>query len=206
MNAEGLVSTRRSLHAVAELLLAGPAYDRDGDIRLRATPGGFGVWQQPGSRVEGTDLVVDGGRVPIIGSIAGLADAIGGTPRSLSDVYPSAVDVALDEPLRIDPAAAAELAAAFELGDAALTMLAPEAERVLWPEHFDIACTVGKINFGVSPGDSFLTVPYAYVGPWRVPTGDFWNAPFGAARALSEFTDCSAVAAFFERGRSGAGS
>src|SRR5664279_2752294 len=37
-------ASRRALHGMAELILAGPAYARDGDIRLRPTPGGFGVW------------------------------------------------------------------------------------------------------------------------------------------------------------------
>ena len=35
-------STRRALHAVAELLIAGPQYAATGDIRLAARPGGFG--------------------------------------------------------------------------------------------------------------------------------------------------------------------
>ena len=34
--------TRRSLHGVAELLLAGPQHRAHGTIRLRVTPGGFG--------------------------------------------------------------------------------------------------------------------------------------------------------------------
>ena len=36
-----LVATRRSLHAVAELLLAGPQYADSGTIKLRPTPSGL---------------------------------------------------------------------------------------------------------------------------------------------------------------------
>ena len=42
-----LSTTRRALHAVAELLIAGPQYEAVGDIRLAARPGGFGGWVGP---------------------------------------------------------------------------------------------------------------------------------------------------------------
>ena len=48
-------------------------------------------------------------------------------------------------------------------------------------------------------------MPYAYVGPWTVPTGEFWNAPFGAIHPLDRTIDVDALAKrivdFFERGR-----
>ena len=48
-------------------------------------------------------------------------------------------------------------------------------------------------------------MPYAYVGPWTVPTGSFWNAPFGALYPLDRSTDVDGLAKrivdFFERGR-----
>ena len=45
-------------------------------------------------------------------------------------------------------------------------------------------------------------MPYAYVGPWAVPAADdFWDAPFGAARPISELADADAVLAFFVEGR-----
>jgi hypothetical protein len=74
-------------------------------------------------------------------------------------------------------------------------------EPVLWPEHFDLAVTVDEVNYGVSPGDTYLDEPYAYVGPWQARTGPFWNAPFGAARPLSELGDADAVAGFFTEAR-----
>jgi hypothetical protein len=42
-----LSATRRAVHAIAELLIAGPQYRSDGDIRLAARPGGFGGWVGP---------------------------------------------------------------------------------------------------------------------------------------------------------------
>jgi len=71
---------------------------------------------------------------------------------------------------------------------------------VLWPEHFDLAISLDQVNYGVSPGDTHLAVPYAYVGPWS-PTefvGPFWNTSFGAAHPLTEIDD---LGSFFAEGR-----
>ena len=88
------------------------------------------------------------------------------------------------------------------LGDEALRAFAPDEEPVLWPEHFDVGITVDEVNYGVSPGDGFHAEPYAYVGPWQVPAADdFWDAPFGAARALDSLGTAEAVQRFFEEGR-----
>jgi hypothetical protein len=78
--------------------------------------------------------------------------------------------------------------------------VAEGATPVLWPEHFDLAVTVDEMNLGVSPGDSWSAEPYAYVGPWEPRRGDFWNAPFGAARPMSALPDVDALAAFFTEG------
>src|SRR5256885_2220535 len=79
--------TRRSLHAVAELVLAGPQYRRTGGIKLIVTPTGFHTVAEPALAVDGTDLVTAAGRVPIGGSTcAALADAAGvdvGAPEAL---------------------------------------------------------------------------------------------------------------------------
>jgi hypothetical protein len=206
MDTEIFVSTRRALHAVAELLLAGPAYATDADIRLRATPGGFGVWRQPGPRVDGTDLVIDDRRIPLVGTIASVAEAAGFAPRTLADVYADVVSTPVDAPLRVSADAAAELATAFDHGSQALLALAPDSEPILWPEHFDIGISVSaeEVNYGVSPGDSFIATPYAYVGPWKVPAGAFWTESFGAARPLSELPDVVAIAEFFRAGQAAA--
>ncbi len=67
----------------------------------------------------------------------------------------------------------------------------------LWPEHFDAATAVTLPstetgNLGFSPGESYESEPYVYVGPWSAARpGDpgFWNAPFGAVRRRSELVD-----------------
>ena len=92
----------------------------------------------------------------------------------------------------------------FERGDAALGAFAPGAERVLWPEHFDVGYALDEVNYGVSPGDDGHPEPYAYVGPWQPREGAFWNAPFGASRPAVDLPDADAVVAFFEDGRAAA--
>ena len=201
---EALVRTRRTLHGVAEAVLAGPQYRRHNDIRLRATPGGFGTVTALDLRVDGDTLVAGSLRVPMAGhTYASLAAAAGVEASILQhEVYNEGPNVRLDDTITLDAAAARHLTECFALGEAALRRLDPSTEPVLWPEHFDIGSTLGEINFGVSPGDAYLAEPYAYVGPLHVPTGPFWNAPFGAARPMRELADADAVLAFFQDGRS----
>lgn len=197
-----LATTRRALHAVAELVLAGPQYRRHGDIRLRVLPGGFATVSDLDVRVLGADVAAGEQRVPIDGnSAAGLAAALGLQATSLEDVYHEGSGVGVEEILAADPDHARYLARCFAAGDEALALLAPPAERVLWPEHFDVGITVDQVNYGVSPGDRYSAEPYAYVGPWQVPSGEFWNAPFGASRPIGPQPDVEAIAQFFASGR-----
>jgi len=199
-----LESTRLSLHAVAELLLAGPQFEQSKNIKLRVTPGGFATAAAPEAAVVGTDLVVGGRSVPLGGrTVAEVAADAGVVARSLDDVYAGGCGLTVEHLLDLDPDCAEQIADAFRLGDEALTMLAPEAERVLWPEHFDIANTVDEVNYGVSPGDTFLGVPYAYVGPWTPAehSGPFWNAPFGAARPMESFDGAHDLLQFLKEGQ-----
>ena len=149
-----LVATRRSLHAVAELLLAGPQYAASGTIKLRPTPAGFGTVRTPDTRVVGTDLVGPQGQVSLPGrSVQDVAAAAGLTVRSLGDVYSDGAGLAPEHVLHLDAAAAHEIADAFRSGDVALASLAPDVERVLWPEHFDLGLALDEVNYGVSAGD-----------------------------------------------------
>jgi len=193
-------TTRRALHAVAEVLIAGPQYAATGDIRLAARPGGFGGVTAGSAAVAGTDLVTPTGRFPVQGRLIELAERAGITPRPLRDVYQGGPEFTLDEVLDVDPAEAGVLLRAFTDGDAALRRVGPDQEPVLWPEHFDIGISLDEINFGVSPGDSSIDLPYAYVGPWNVPSGPFWNQPFGAARPMSEFATPKDIVRFFDEG------
>lgn len=198
-----LSTTRRALHGVAELVLAGPQYADCHSIELRATPGGFGTTGTPDLRVAGVHVVAGDRTEPIGGHTPRtLAAALGLAVTRLDEVYGGGPGVAEDDPLDLDEACAAQLADAFAAGDEALRALAPDTTPVLWPEHFDIGITLGKVNYGVSPGDDQLPVPYAYVGPWTPPPRDeFWNKPFGAARELSTLPGAAGVLAFFEEGR-----
>jgi hypothetical protein len=200
MSHENLAATRRSLHGIAELVLAGPQYAAARSIRLRATPGGFGTTTAPDLRVQGTQLVMPDRRLPLQGSYADLARAAGVEPRALRDVYDVGPGVAEDDLVEVDAEAAEVVHEAFSRADAALRSFAPDSEPVIWPEHFDIGISVDETNYGVSPGDTYLDEPYAYVGPWSPRTGAFWNAPFGAARPLSELPDVESLARFFQEG------
>ena len=202
---EQMGSTRRSLHGVAELVLAGPQHERSGTIRLQATPGGFGTTRPPELSVRGDRLVGPGGDIGLHGRTpTQLAEAVGVTAGVPAGLYADGSGVAPDEPLIVDPEVAAFLADVFAVGNEALLAFVPLETPVLWPEHFDIAVTVEKVNYGVSPGDAWSPTPYAYVGPWSPPTGEFWDAPFGAARAVTEETTVEQLVAFFREGRDAA--
>jgi hypothetical protein len=196
-----LSRTRRSLHGVAELVLAGPQHAESGTIRLRRTPGGFGTVAQPSLRVSGVHVVSPAGVVDLDGrTSATVAEELGVEARSLADVYRGGPGVRPDEILHVDARAASVVAEAFAVGERALRAFAPGESAVLWPEHFDLAIALDEVNYGVSPGDEHIPQPYAYVSPWDLSTlsGGFWNAAFGAARPLAQLND---VRAFFDDGR-----
>jgi hypothetical protein len=200
-----LAATRRALHGIAELVLAGPQYRAGGEIRLRVVPGGFGTVVEPWLRVDGDHLVIGDSaeRVALAGrSYAELAAEAGVEAGAPADLYSDGSRVQPGEPIALDATAAETIQRAFADGDRALRLLAPDAEPVLWPEHFDVAITLREVNYGVSPGDGYLAEPYAYVGPHHPRRGSFWNAPFGAARRVAALGDANAILAFFREGRS----
>ncbi len=204
MDQHELAVTRRSLHAVAELVLAGPQYRATGKLRLGVVQGGFATTQTPrlavdGSQVTGTDgaaVAIDGQTPRAIGEALGVK---AGRPEGL---YTDGSGVDLDETLALDSDQARVILEALARGQDALAALAATETPVLWPEHFDLAIRVDDVNFGVSPGDGFIEEPYAYVGVSPVPAGDtFWNAPFGAALPLREFANAAAMTGYFAEGR-----
>lgn len=197
-----LTRTRTALHGIAELLLAGPQYAASGDIRLRAHPGGIATVAEPDLWVDGGEIVGAHGRHPLRGTYAEVGAAIGVTPRRLDDVYSDVAPVTVDDPIELDPDHLAILVDALTVGDTALRAFALTLVPVLWPEHLDIAIEQDQINYGVSPGDSLLPEPYAYVGPWTPRSGTFWDQQFGAARPLSDLGGANAVATFFAEGAS----
>jgi succinate dehydrogenase / fumarate reductase iron-sulfur subunit len=205
--------TRASLHGVAELLLAGPQRRANRSIKLVVTDDGFATGPLPRPpwllAVRGTDLVVGDGTLtlPLHGTFADLAANAGVACAPPADAYPPASDCKPSDRLHLDPAAAADLIRALQIGDHACRVMAATYAAsdppvpVLWPEHFDVGITLDAVNYGVSPGDDAIPEAYAYVGPHTPRKGKFWNQPFGAARLISEFEDADGVIAFFEEGR-----
>ncbi|MGV9676883.1 hypothetical protein ACWDSJ_16535 [Nocardia sp. NPDC003482] len=192
--------TRFALHAVSELLIAGPQYRRFGTVRMRVVLGGFAGVKWPVS-VVGTDLVWPEGRIPLHGSYEDLAERAGfeaaGPPPGL---YSDGTHMDPGEVFGLDSEAADRIHDWFALGDTALRRFAEQAPT-LWPEHFDLSVAVDQTNYGVSPGDWDDPRPYAYVGPWSRREGAFWNAPFGAKRLREEVPTVAALIDFFTEGK-----
>jgi hypothetical protein len=173
-------ATVAALHSVAAEIVA-PARKPENEIALEATPGGFGTppFDHDGTRqqvrVDGVDLVHARGGEERRAALTSLEHA----RRLVAGLLPDAP--LSDDPLDVDPRAAARLAdwyafAAAVLGEIADSTASPVR---LWPEHFDIAIEMGeeRANYGFSPGDAQHPEPYAYVGPWTAEvSGPLWQA------------------------------
>jgi hypothetical protein len=198
-----LTRTRTGLHAVVEGVMAGPQHRTSGTIRLSVAPGSIETVADPRVRLTPTTLAGPGGDASLLGATSqlALAAAVGVSPGAPVDLYTDTSGVDVDEPLQVDAEAAAALMDWFAVGAAGLLTFAPDERAVLWPEHFDLAITVDEVNYGVSPGDGFSAQPYAYVGPFAPVEGEFFDAPFGAARTWSQLPDAASIAAFFRQGQ-----
>ncbi len=211
-----LVATRTSLHAVAEHVLSTARHAATGRIGLRASPGGVATppFGEPPQRlaVDGVDLVVLRGEaasrheLTTLGAAAAAAEVDLGSWHGL---YRAATPADPDLHLLVDRDAARVIAGWFALTDRALAEVAEahrdqdSSEAQPWPEHFDLALSVGRCNLGGSPGDAAHPEPYLYVGPWDpapyVAAGGFWNEPFGASLPWrADLTVAHAVAFFTE--------
>lgn len=194
-------ATRRALHGVAELLLAGPQHAASGHIKLGVVPGGIGTTVAPHVAIVGAEVVAGKTRIAMNGrTVRDLGAELALAPTSLAHVYSDVTALDPDEPLAVDEESAVRICEVYALGDSSLRSFAPSEEPVLWPEHFDIAITLDNVNYGITPGDAGIETPYMYVGPWHVPAADdFWNASFGATRDVPATSD--EVVAFFTEGR-----
>lgn len=205
MREDRYVTTRRQLRGIAESFIAGPQYRSAETIRLAVRPDGFTGVSIPVA-VHGTELVWGDAGTPLIGTVGALAAATGLDVGPPDGVYEIVEPLTADTVLDVDADAAELVHRSLYAGGFALKSALPEQHPVLWPEHFDVAVTEDEVNYGVSPGDDFHPLPYAYVGPWTSRIGDFWNAPFGALQSLDPSHDVDQLAAdvtdFFERGRS----
>jgi hypothetical protein len=200
---DDLRATVEVLHAVVERVLAGPQHRASGTIRLRVTPGAVETVREPAVRLLGDRVTGPAGEAALDGSgdVAEVARRVGVEAGAPADLYSDHATLDADAPARVDPGLATAVLEWFAVGAAALVTFAPQEEPVLWPEHFDLAVTLDGVNYGVSPGDGFSAVPYAYVGPHSPLDDPFFDAPFGAARTWDQVPDAAGVAAFFAEGR-----
>lgn len=220
---ETYLRTRTDLHRLAEHVVSATLNRESGHVALRAVEGGFGTPEfgsgrtisVVGAPAEGVVLVDDEGGARRVARVDGtsLAElaafvrAEAGSPDP-QERWTTPLDA--DQPLRVDPEAAAVVAGCHALGDAALRAWSDEiageepSAVKLWPEHFDIAISAGEVNYGASPGDEGHQGPYLYVGPWSgrpEQDHDFWNAPFGALLAVGDGMVVDDAVAFFRAGR-----
>jgi hypothetical protein len=215
-------STRESLHRLAEHVLSPARYAASGKIGLRSAPGGFAT---PAFGDADRVIAVDGDHIVVteqrrapqpvparrtaITTIADAARFVGITPGAPASVYQPNTPLELDAPLAVDVDAAEVIAMWYELAAKALRAFAGSiadddpSEAQLWPEHFDLALTADRINYGGSPGDDHIDVPYLYIGPFEGPPqrDAFWNQPFGAAFGFDEIASIDDAFEFFRRGR-----
>ena len=184
--------TRDALHRLAVYVISPAQRLANGEIILRATPGGFSTFEFGGRivGVDGAELVVDGVRHPIgsLNDAAGWSGSRPTSPSRSSSTCPPHGD--LDEPLAVDAAAARALgewyAFATDVLDAVRSEAGPDEDATIvriWPEHFDAADRRGgrgagrRGTYGASPGDRHHPEPYLYASPWAGRIDAFFDAP-----------------------------
>jgi hypothetical protein len=198
------VRTREAVHALAEHVLCAVRYAAVGRIGLSPASDGI-VTPAFDDRVvglRGLELVDSGPGGDRRSPVTTLQDAgrFFGVEPVAPPLWTPTTTPDLDAPLAIDADAAGALAAWFTLVAGALTKVDQNAAPTLWPEHLDLALTVGEVTYGGSPGDAEHDQPYLYaLPPAPVPDGDrsFWNEPFGAAITYDRVRTAHDAAAFF---------
>ena len=198
-----VIETRLALHRLAAHVLARRRHAFTGRFGLRAAPGGMAT-PAFGDEVEvvrtsGRHLVVEragSAQASPVTTLAAAAQLVGvdlAVDFAVGDDTPAMADP--EEPLAVDDEAARALGDWWALGTTVVDEVVATEPAVtastssqLWPEHFDVGCTMTvaggeRANVGASPGDTYEPLPYLYVGPWsdaRPGNPSVWNAPFGA--------------------------
>ncbi|MBC7560769.1 MAG: hypothetical protein H7270_15790 [Dermatophilaceae bacterium] len=126
-----------------------------------------------------------------------LADALGVDFGAPPDGHPDGSEVGPDDDTALDAASASLIQQWCLLGDAALRVMAPRQNPILWPEHFDVAILLDDTSYGVSPGDALHAAPYAYVSSSDHDDSDFLNAPFGAIRSYEQMRSINDLVIFW---------
>ena len=214
--------TRVALHRIAAHVLGRRRWQVTMHFGLRASPGGISTppFGEPVEclRIAGALLVREVGRTSAYARIQGstLRDLAAFAGTDLDDrfrVGDSTPDIGdPDAPIDVDEASLGIIADWYSLGwrvvDTAVQALSSAtapATLQLWPEHFDMGTNVAigkgegdRVNLGCSPGDSYESEPYLYVGPWgpdRPGDAAYWNAPFGAVVRAGDLDPADPVAA-----------
>jgi hypothetical protein len=215
LDSHTLVTTRMALHSLAEHVLAADLWHRTGKIGLRRTPGGFGQPEVVDDgvrhrlRVDGSHLVVlddDAERWVELTSLAAAADVAATELGAPTEVFTPATPLHPHETLRIDAEAATVLADWFGFVDVILEEVRRRHRArtptivQLWPEHFDLAFSMSRVNVGGSPGDADHPEPYLYVGPWAPVEGGAWNEEWGLSIPASAVRDEDAAVDQIEHG------
>jgi hypothetical protein len=215
-------AARQDLHRLAAHVLARRRHAVTQMLGLRPAPGGlatptFGDGEV--IRVSGGVLVVerDGdARAEPLTTLARAAEVVG---VDLAEEFSVGKETPpLGEPdarLGVDAETTRALGAWWGFGAQVVDELVATTPAVtaataaqLWPEHFDLACTVVvggevQVNVGASAGDAYEPAPYLYIGPWGPERpGDpvYWNAPFGAALRRDEVDGGAGALAFLREG------
>jgi hypothetical protein len=224
--AEDFRETVDALHRLTVYAVSPAQRLVNGEIILRALPGGFGTFEfGEGTvvRVDGRELVVDGpapSRAPIT-TLRAAAAQLGIEPDVAQaaefDVPPPGD---LDAPLHVGEQAVADLAGWYAFVTRVLETLRAEAHEAddvspvrIWPEHFDAAIDLGgeadgrRGTYGGSPGDGHHAEPYLYVSPWKGRIDPFFDDPgfrgasLGHAELVAADDPTSAALAFVRRAR-----
>jgi hypothetical protein len=187
------VTTRQSLHAVAEHVMATASYAALGKIGLRPSSGGFATQELHGKRMIVRDGSLNG--VPIHGKTLAELGA-----RDVALPY-TPVTTMHDDPLAVDAPSATSLGNWYGLVAVALGAVMPPdaAPQQIWPEHFDLATSSGEANYGGSPGDETYPEPYLYVGPWDRSDASTFDDPWGWTYHARDITGVEDAMAFFRQ-------
>jgi hypothetical protein len=196
-----LITTRCSLHGIAECLLAGPEHRATGEIALRLTEDGFATTSGPALRLDGDQILTGDGRgVPTRGSFADVAAALGVEFGRPDIDYPDGSGVQAGDEIVLDATQLRLLLDWFARSAAALRVLTPGQEPILWPEHFDVAVLIDNRTYGSSPGDDHHPGPYAYVSAPDHDSDEFFNVSFGALRPADTLPTVNDLVAFWDEG------
>ena len=192
MDEHVVVATRRSLHAVAERLLAGPQHRQHGTIRLHVGSGG-GVEQFAGPlRIEGAAVVGEQGRVRLRGTIGDVAAGLGVAAGAPVGVYADHADLGPEEDLAVDPTAAALLLDWFARATRRCAGSRRRRSRCSGPSTSTWASRSMRSTTACRRGTP-APAALRLRGPVDAARGEFWNAPFGAVRTAEQLPDDDAV-------------